>query len=439
MLKIFLTSLAGLCIAGGIARAQYPAPATLPGSTGEEAVIQGFDVYGRSVPDLSDSCPSGVCPPAFGDCFVCGPSGRFWGGAEYLYWSTKSSRLPPLVTRGAAGDSVPGALGQPGTQTLFSGDNDEWRSGGRFFAGFWLNRSQTIGFEANYFFLGSHSNSFSVGDSGAAGSSVIARPFFNISSVGGTPFANSQLVAFPGIAAGTINVQSSTQFQGFAPVGLFNLCCVDNCRGGQRFDLVAGFQWMQLNDSLNINEDIRPNAGPGSAFPAGFRIGVNDQFTTQNDFYGFQIGGRGEWRRDRFFVNARALVGLGTTHQHVSINGATAFAPSGGAATVQPGGLLAQSSNIGNYSRDVFSAVPQIGVNVGYQITPQVRAYVGYTFMYWSNVVRPGDVIDTGVNTSQLPTAAGPGTLVGPARPSFVFHESDFWAQGINLGIQFNF
>lgn len=451
MIKTFLTSLAGLCTAAGIALAQTPAPIAYSGSTGRPAVntmSEPFPSYPttavppNAVPYVagpSAACPSGDCAPTGTDCFVCGPSGRFWVGAEYLFWSTKSSSLPVLATRGAPGDAIPGALGQPGTRSLYSGDDDDWRSGGRFMAGFWLNRSQTIGFEASYFFLGSHSNTFSAGDTGAPGSSVIARPFVAISPVGAASFANSQLVAFPGITAGNINIQNSTQLQGFAPVGLFNLCCVETCGAGQRFDLIGGFQWLRLNDSVNINEDIRPIAAPGSAFPPGMRIGVNDQFTTQNDFYGFQVGGRGELRRDRFFVNGRALVGLGTTHQHVSINGSTAFTPAGGSTVVQPGGLLAQPSNAGSYSRDVFSAVPEIGVNVGYQLTPHLRAYVGYTFMYWSNVVRPGDVIDTGVNASQIPTAAGPGTLVGPARPSFVFHESDFWAQGINLGIQFNF
>ncbi len=71
-------------------------------------------------------------------------------------------------------------------------------------------------------------------------------------------------------------------------------------------------------------------------------------------------------------------------------------------------------------------------------MTDSVRIYVGYTLLYWSNVVRPVDQIDFGINPTQLPTAAGPGTLVGPARPAFNFHETDFWAQGVNLGVMFS-
>ncbi len=78
--------------------------------------------------------------------------------------------------------------------------------------------------------------------------------------------------------------------------------------------------------------------------------------------------------------------------------------------------------------------VPEIGFNVGRQVTNNIRLYVGYTFLYWSSVVRPGDQIDFVVNPTQLPTSAGPGMLVGPARPAPLFRESDFWAQGINFG-----
>jgi len=122
----------------------------------------------------------------------------------------------------------------------------------------------------------------------------------------------------------------------------------------------------------------------------------------------------------------------------VTISGTTVFTSPGGAPVTQQGGLLALPTNIGTYSRDQFSVIPQIGFNVGRQLTNNFRVFVGYTFMYWSNVVRPGDQIDPVINPTQLPTAAGPGTLVGPARPAFAFHESSLWAQGVNVGMGFS-
>ena len=39
------------------------------------------------------------------------------------------------------------------------------------------------------------------------------------------------------------------------------------------------------------------------------------------------------------------------------------------------------------------------------------------------------------MNASQFP----PGTLSGAARPNFVFHTTDFWAQGLNVGLEYRF
>jgi Putative beta barrel porin-7 (BBP7) len=55
------------------------------------------------------------------------------------------------------------------------------------------------------------------------------------------------------------------------------------------------------------------------------------------------------------------------------------------------------------------------GGAIGYNLTYNLRATVGYTFLYWNTVARPGDQIDTSLNLSQLDS----GGLVGPARPRF--------------------
>ena len=98
------------------------------------------------------------------------------------------------------------------------------------------------------------------------------------------------------------------------------------------------------------------------------------------------------------------------------------------------GGLFAQPTNIGHYTRDVFAVVPEGNVQLGYQLTDRLRATVGYTFFYMSDVVRPGDQIDRTINPAllALPPAAG-----GPARPAFQVRQSDFWAQGIDFGLEF--
>ena len=51
-------------------------------------------------------------------------------------------------------------------------------------------------------------------------------------------------------------------------------------------------------------------------------------------------------------------------------------------------------------------------------------------------VVRPGNQIDRNINTSQN-AFYGTGILTGPASPAPLFNRTDFWAQGVNFGLQF--
>jgi hypothetical protein len=64
---------------------------------------------------------------------------------------------------------------------------------------------------------------------------------------------------------------------------------------------------------------------------------------------------------------------------------------------------------------------------------------VGYSFLYWSNVVRPGDQIDRTVNFTQVPIDPTNGPLSGSARPALMPRQNDFWAQGFNFGIEIQF
>ncbi len=197
--------------------------------------------------------------------------------------------------------------------------------------------------------------------------------------------------------------------------------------------MITGVRYLNLNENLTIRENIL--LLPGSPAP-GDQIAVVDKFGTRNNFYGGQIGVRGETWRGAWFVNATGKVALGDMHQEVRVNGYTTFTPAGLPSVTQPGGLLALPTNIGNRSRDRFAAIPEVGFNVGRQVTDNLRIYAGYNVLYISSVVRPGDQIDNVINPTQLPTIAGPSVLVGDARPAPLFRETDLWAQGLNLGMQ---
>ena len=94
--------------------------------------------------------------------------------------------------------------------------------------------------------------------------------------------------------------------------------------------------------------------------------------------------------------------------------------------------LVALPSNIGQYEDDEFVEIPELSLTLGYQLAPQVRFLVGYTIIYWNNVVRPGEQIDLNVNPDLMPPAL---STTGLSAPAFVMNDTAFWAQGINLGL----
>jgi Putative beta barrel porin-7 (BBP7) len=143
-----------------------------------------------------------------------------------------------------------------------------------------------------------------------------------------------------------------------------------------------------------------------------------------------------ERRFSNFFLNVRGSVALGNTHTIVDIDGATTITDANGNAQRYTGGLLAQPSNIGRYELNKFAVVPEVGVRLGWQATDALRLYAGYNFIYWSNVIRTGDVVDTRVNGSQIPPRTN---VTGTLFPRFEPRYSDFWAHGVVFGLQLRY
>lgn len=398
-------------------------PAPVPATTALPAALPAPGCAVTSAPLVLDSATwtdEGVNP------------GRTWVGAEYLLWWTKGSSVPPLITASPPGtpQALAGVLGAPGTTVLFGGRdlNTDLRSGGRFTLGRWLNDERTWGVEGNFFLLETATTTFSAGSTGTP---ILGRPFFNAA----TGAQDAELVAFPGVLAGTAAVVApSNVFLGGEALVRRNLCCTGcGCRGA-RLDALAGYRYLQLNESVNIYENLLTTSGTG-VVAQGTRINVADRFAVRNQFHGGELGGQATIRRDAWSLGLLAKFALGSTHQSASINGNTRVTVPGLPTVTNAGGLLAQGSNIGHFTQNVYAWVPEFGATVGRQLTPRLRATVGYTFLYWSDVPRPGNQIDVAVNPTQIP----PGTLTGAARPAFGFQTSDFWAQGVNLGLDFRY
>jgi hypothetical protein len=349
--------------------------------------------------------------------------GRFSISAEALLWWFKDSPAPvPLVTDGV--------VGQQGTKTFLGGEDLDTGAnpGFRLTAGYAF--TERWGVEGSYFYIPSRSTSRSVSSSGQLGSTDLIVPFIDAT----TGSESGTEISFSPIFRGSATETLSNNLMGAD----LNATWALSPSGPLRLDLLGGFRWLRLHETYTLTTSS-PFIPP---FPQDI-WNTTDEFGTINNFYGAQAGVRARFDWKRFFTSATVKFAMGAMVQSASISGSlvtndnTNFGPT----QTFSGGYFALPTNIGNYSRTVFAVVPEIGLNLGYQITPWASVFMGYTLLYTNNVIRPGNQINRTVNTSQSTayTEDPAAQLQGAAQPTFKFKSSDFWAQGINVGLAFRF
>lgn len=386
------------------------------------------------------------CGPNCG-CSLCGElaGGRAWRPAitlslpqdgyisfEALNFWTDGMNVPALVTQ-----SMPGAISGrseagvlPGATVLYGGGDilDDSRTGGRLKFGFWFDSCHTVGLAAEYLELEREDESFSAS---STGDPILARPFYNVT----TGMNDSELIAFnDGQIAlnGTVSVQAYTEMVGGAFSLRFLKSCDEGCRPPilfantnrycSRSEFRLGYRFMELNEGVSIHEDLlSTGTNPGS-------FDITDAFDTENRFNGVDLGWSNRIVRGYWSLESLIRIAVGNTNQIVRINGSTSI--DDGAA--QSGGLLALT-NQGTFEQDEFSVLPEFNLTLGYQLTDHLKATIGYTGIYWSNVVRPGEHIPTAINPDFLP----PALSSTDAYPMFAFNTTDYWANGITYGLEY--
>ena len=389
----------------------------------------------------------------------------WYGRAEYLLWWTKDMpNSTPLATSVApgtptGGTPIPGAVGGAGTSVIMGGNDVDLgvRQGGRFTLGRWFDPQQTVGFEGNYFFLGSASDSQSAIALGGPAASTLMLPFFDVTGAltGGTPGQSALLPALahifnvPGGLNGPFithdNLYDQSELQGASGYGVFNV----TKSGRFRFDTLFGFRWLNLDekqDFTTTNETV-------NSAPQHVEFNASDSFGTSNNFYGALLGlraeyapddGSGGWRGG-FCYRGSLLLGLGDTAERININGASQTNIGTNTTVVNyAGGVFAQPSNMGNYDANHFAVVPEGDFSVGYAFCSWARVLIGYDILYISDVARPGSQIDSGINVyrSGVVQAAQPpitAPATDPNRPGYSGAQSSFWAQGLTLGVELHF
>jgi hypothetical protein len=359
---------------------------------------------------------------------------RYFVSGEYLMWWMPGFPVPVLATSNA-NTALNGFFGEPGTAAIVGPGPflNSTRGGFRARAGAWLDDCGSCGIDAGFFFLGPLSSASAVG---ANAFPLITRPVFIPNAVPGTGTAlgeNGEYVALPGALRGTLTASGDSFLWG-ADVNLRKALCT-TC--GTRAEVFAGYRYLNLRESLTVTENITVvGTSPRLAVadPVGTQVIVQDRFRTLNSFNGGQIGALYGRQFGRFDVTARGSVALGSTHQSLDIAGFQVRQEPGLPAMSYRGGLLAAGPNLGHFTRDQFSVVPEFTLNFGYRVTPNLRVFAGYNFILWTNVIRPGDQIDRVVDVTFVPNAP-PAPFSGQARPHPLFAQRDLIVQGIQFGI----
>jgi hypothetical protein len=375
------------------------------------------------------TCGHGSCAGGMG-CSGC-DCNRWYVGLEALIWGMKGDPTVPLASRGV---NLAPNLDAPPTAITF-GDKalgDSLTTGGRLTVGWWFSDAHVWGLEASAFWLGTVTNSF---HDGSLGNATVGRPIIDVAPGPFSGQPSQEFVALSNagtpILGGQLDITRRSTLWGAEFNLMRSLAC---CENGY-LNLLIGYRHLGLEERLTISESLM-TLTELTGIPAGTMFAVQDRFATNNNFYGGQLGLAGEYRLGRWAFGFKGKIALGCTQEWAEITGSTTRTLSGGTPVTLPGGLLAlQGTNIGRYFRTEFGVVPEGQVLLGYQLCSWCRVNVGYNFLWWNSVIRPSGLIDPAVNGTYVPFR---GPASGVARPMPVFNSSDFWAQGLTLGVEFN-
>ena len=359
----------------------------------------------------------GAPAPAGGDS-------RWSVSAEALFSWFKSSPTPvPIIT-----DNY---LDVPGANVLLGGGSvDTNPNAGVKITGAYRIDSR-LGVELTGFYLPTRTRSSSVSSTGQPGSIDLLLPFFDVTS----KQENVTEISYWPDYRGSVQATLSNNLGG----GEFNVTWALPPQDAWRVDLLGGFRFLQLRESYTITTSS-PNNNPPNPTDIW---NTTDAFDARNRFYGLQVGARAAYDQGPWVGSVTGKVALGTMQQRVSVNGSleTNDYNSYGAPQGFPGAYFALPSNIGDHSHNTFAVVPEVALNLGYRLTPQATVYLSYSFLYASNVARPGEQINRNINPTQTVAYGNdpPATLAGAAQPAFNFSTTDFWAQTLSIGLAYRF
>jgi hypothetical protein len=371
-----------------------------------------------------------------------GSANGLYGSLDYLLWWQRLAPIAaPLATTTTPGvppgpGQVVGAINTPGTVVLSPGSisSNSPQSGVRLTVGLWVDNDTSYGVELGGFLFQTNAGSWNATSN--LGAPPLFIPFFaqlGFNAPGGVaPFQAALPFSGPALNS-IIAAVDNTRLWGLELNGVYNLSNDD----GMSVVLLGGLRFLELSDNLTIQySTLNPNT-------QAFGI-MGDHFNTRNQFWGINFGARAEACFGQLDARVTGEIAVGYVHESVEADGLSRFLgntiPTGFAAgqLIQyPAGVFAQGLQLGRRIQDPFAVVPQLGLQVGYNVSSNVRVYAGYDILYVSDVVRAGDQLD---RRMALPTAGALGVNgIITVPPVAGFNHTDFWAQGFTFGASFKF
>ena len=383
-----------------------------------------------SYPTIADGMGQGAPIPLYdapgGNPWAMTHQG-FWAQADYLLWWITPMNTPSLIqtvpSAAAVASATNGTTLAAGTTQRYFPPTDRVEFGG--FSGARLSTGynfESFGIDASAFFLNQKTKSNSLYNDGTPVS--VAESYIRAGT--GTPV--SLFGSLAGQYSGGVSSAVSSQVwgvEGNVRVPWFMFLTTNT-------DAIAGFRYLEVLEHVTLVNN--------PTFSNGTTLVVSDSFKTRNDFYGGQIGldGRIGPTEHGFGMNLLGKIGLGDVHQQATLDGSNTYTTPGMPADYQAGGLFARGANMGVFNRDRFAAVFELNTTLTYNFTRWAQAYVGYSVTWLSSVQRPGDLINTTINDSQIRFIANaPASNVN--QPVFTWRGTDFTTQGITIGLKFQY
>ena len=347
-----------------------------------------------------------------------------WLSAELLLWFPQQRRTPPLVAVGPAG--VDPVLGEAGVETAFGGDvGGGLTPGFRIDAGRYLTKNFGIG--GRFWFLGEDSEGFAASGDGTGAS--IGRPFYDVDVPGNRSI---RVNLANDVFFGDVSIESELDLIAAEAYGRLNFDRGSN----YTVDLLGGYTFFGIDDRLSAQSTTVSGANAGSVggTPGQVRT-FQDEFDAENRFHGGQLGMEMSLTKGCWMLTSLTKVHLGNMNQSIGIRGTGTDDPDGvsGATTYQVGALALDTQ--GEFERDRFAFAPEVNLKLAYRFRPNVLLSVGYSFLYFDNVLLAGEHVDPLFDTAGgAPPSGGPFNQ----RP-FEFRDSSLWVQGIDLGFVLDF